>query len=207
MIDFPEMQALVPQAGPDVRLTALHRDHIHTHFRWNNDPELNRLDSEVPFQKESFGTFKRRFEQLCDSPEETHYAFEIHSIAEEELIGVASLYGISPSNAHGRISITIGNRSYWGSGYGRGAMSLLLSLCFDKVGLHRVSAETFEFNDAWTRLVRGSGFKHEGTAREYLFRDEQFWDKDHYALLKRDYEPLEPVPVQPPEKEEIAEVM
>jgi RimJ/RimL family protein N-acetyltransferase len=206
MTDVPSMQRLVPRSGPDVRLTALQRDHIHTHFRWNNDPELNRLDSEVPFEKESFGAFKQRFERLCDHPTETHYAFEIHSILDNMLIGVAALYRVSPAHQHGCISLTIGDRAYWGRGYGRRAMNLLLSLCFDDIGLHRVAAETFEFNDAWTRLVKGAGFSYEGTAADYLYRDGQFWDKEHYALLEDDYTPLEQMPVEPPKtmREEVA---
>jgi RimJ/RimL family protein N-acetyltransferase len=206
MTDVPSMQRLVPRSGPDVRLTALQRDHIHTHFRWNNDPELNRLDSEVPFEKESFGAFKQRFERLCDHPTETHYAFEIHSILDNMLIGVAALYRVSPAHQHGCISLTIGDRAYWGRGYGRRAMNLLLSLCFADIGLHRVAAETFEFNDAWTRLVKGAGFSYEGTAADYLYRDGQFWDKEHYALLEDDYTPLEQMPVEPPKtmREEVA---
>jgi len=199
--DMPSLQRLVPRSGPNVRLTALQRDHIHTHFQWNNDPELNRLDSEVPFEKESFGDFKQRFERLCDYPQDTHYAFEIHSIDEEALIGVAALYRVSRSNRHGCISLTIGDQAYWGRGYGRRAMKLLLELCFREMDLHRVSAETFEFNDAWMRLVKGCGFAYEGTAEDYLYRDGQFWDKEHYALLESDYTPLEQMPVHPPEKE------
>lgn len=202
MNDVPSLQRLVPRSGPDVRLTALQRDHIHTHFQWNNDPELNRLDSEVPFEKESFGDFKQRFERLCDYPHDTHYAFEIHSRDENALIGVAALYRVSRPNRHGCISLTIGDRAYWGRGYGRRAMNLLLELCFEEMNLHRVSAETFEFNEAWTRLVQGSGFSYEGTAAEYLYRDGQFWDKEHYALLESDYAPLEQMPVHPPSHED-----
>jgi len=204
--DVPSLQRLVPRSGPDVRLTALQRDHIHTHFQWNNDPELNRLDSEVPFEKESFGDFKQRFERLCDYSHDTHYAFEIHSRDENALIGVAALYRVSRPNRHGCISLTIGDRVYWGRGYGRRAMNLLLELCFEEMNLHRVSAETFEFNEAWTRLVQGSGFSYEGTAAEYLYRDGQFWDKEHYALLESDYAPLEQMPVHPPKHEDAAEV-
>jgi RimJ/RimL family protein N-acetyltransferase len=85
-------------------------------------------------------------------------------------------------------------------------MNLLLSLCFADIGLHRVAAETFEFNDAWTRLVKGAGFSYEGTAADYLYRDGQFWDKEHYALLEDDYTPLEQMPVEPPKtmREEVA---
>ncbi|PSQ91493.1 MAG: N-acetyltransferase [Bacteroidetes bacterium QH_2_63_10] len=170
-----------------VELTPLHMENIHTHFRWNNDPELNRLDSEIPYEEESFGTFKSRFEQMCDNPSPSHRNFEIHAHGDETLIGVAYATRISPHNRHAQVGITIGDRDYWGRGYGRESFELLLSYCFEKLGLHRVSAETFEYHTAWRDLVEGMGFQKEGTIREYLRRDGKYWDKEIYGLLERDY--------------------
>jgi RimJ/RimL family protein N-acetyltransferase len=50
-----------------------------------------------------------------------------------------------------------------------------------------VSTETFEYNTTWRELVEGLGFQKEGTARDYLYRDDQFWDKEMYALLEHEY--------------------
>ena len=162
-------------------------DNIHTHFHWNNDPELNRLDSEIPYEEESFGTFKERFEQLCNHPSEAHRDFEIHDAEAEELIGVAYVAHISPHHDHAMVGVTIGERDYWGHGYGKESLRLLLRYGFRKLDLHRVSAETFEYNTAWRDLIEGMGFTHEGTCREYLYRDGKFWDKELYALLEPEY--------------------
>lgn len=167
--------------------TPLQFDNIYTHFRWNNDPELNRLDSEVPYEEESFGQFKRRFEQICAHDSPSHQDFEIH-VKDGALIGVAYVTSISPANRHGLVGVTIGERDRWGEGYGRESLELLLCYCFETLGLHRVSAETFEYNQAWKRLVQDAGFEKEGTAREYLRRDGTFWDKEIYGLLEREYQ-------------------
>lgn len=170
-----------------VEFTSLRMDNIHTHFRWNNDAELNRLDSEIPYEEEAFGDFKDRFEQMCSNPPPTHQDFEIHALDQEELIGVAYVARISEHNHHGQVGVTIGDREYWGRGYGRQSLGLLLTYCFEHLGLHRVSAETFEYNTAWRDLVMGMGFEKEGTARDYLYRDGRYWDKETYALLEREY--------------------
>jgi RimJ/RimL family protein N-acetyltransferase len=162
-------------------------DNIHTHFRWNNDPELNRLDSELPYEEESFGDFKGRFEQLCNEPSPRHRHFEIHDTEEGALIGVAYVAQISAHHHHGLVGITIGERDYWGQGYGHESLRLLLGYCFRELGLHRVSAESFEYNTAWRDLLEHVGFTKEGTAREYLYRDDRYWDKERYALLEREY--------------------
>lgn len=172
--------------GERVRFTALQFDNIYKHFRWNNDPELNRLDSEIPYEKESFGAFKQRFEQMCFNPSPVNRDFEIHA-EDGVLIGVAYVADISEHNRHGLVGVTIGDRSYWGRGYGRESLELLLTYCFDVMELHRVSAETFEYNEAWKNLVEEAGFSREGAAREYLYRDGEYWDKENYALLEPEY--------------------
>lgn len=176
-----------------VKFTPLQMDNIHRHFRWNNDPELNRLDSEFPYEEESFGAFKSRFEQMCDNPSPSHRNFEIHALDDDEtLIGVAYATRISAHNLHAQLGITIGDRDYWGRGYGRSSFRLLLSFCFEHLGLHRVCAETFEYHTAWRDLVEGMGFKKEGTVREYLRRDGTYWDKEIYGLLEQEYRARRP---------------
>lgn len=183
----PLTHEVTPMQRGRVRFSPLQMENIHTHFRWNNDPELNRLDSEVPYREEAFGDFKIRFEKLCHSKSPTHRYFEVHSVEDETLIGVAYAARISEHNHHALVGITIGNRDYWGRGYGKASLDLLLSYCFDELELHRVSAEAFEYNTAWRDLVEGMGFTREGVAREYLYRDGQYWDKEHYALLEHEY--------------------
>jgi len=172
-----------------VRLTPLTIDHIDRHFEWNNDPELNRMDSEVPYEKESFGTFKRRFEAMLQ-PSITNVDLEIHAV-DGPLIGVVHIASISQQHEHALVGLTIGDRDYWGKGFGRAALRLVLQYCFEELGLHRVGAETFEYNTAWQRLVEGMGFTHEGTERDYLKRQGSHWDKHVYGLLRPTYEQQE----------------
>lgn len=181
------MHQVTPLEEGRVRFTPLQMENIHTHFRWNNDPELNRLDSEIPYEEESFGAFKERFEQLCQAPTPAHRDFEIHDVVEDELIGVAYVVHISEYHHHALIGITIGERAYWGHGYGEEALRLLLRYCFQELDLHRVSTENFEYNGTWRDLLERMGFEKEGTAREYLCRDGEYWDKELYALLEQEY--------------------
>ena len=185
----PKPRDVTPMELGRVRFTPLQMENIYTHFRWNNDPELNRLDSEIPYEEETFGEFKKRFEQMCYNPSPKHYDFEIHT-EDGDLIGVAYVARISEHNEHGLLGITIGDRDYWGKGYGRESMRLILEFCFQTLALHRISAETFEYNTAWRDLVEGMGFVKEGTAREYLYREGRYWDKMNYSLLEHEYEEL-----------------
>lgn len=168
------------------RLKPLDVDNIYQHFEWNNDPELNRLDSELPYEEESFGDFKRRFEQMVYHPQQHSQHFELHT-EDDTLIGIAYIAGLNEHNRHATIGLTIGAREYWGEGYGRDALHALLAHCFEKMDLHRVQTEIFQYNDAWKQLVESLGFELEGTLRDYLYRDGQYWDKSIYAMLEDEY--------------------
>ena len=170
----------------EVELAPLHLENIYTHFHWNNDPELNRLDSEVPFVEEMFGVFKHRFEGMLEEPSPDSRDFEVHT-HDGKLIGVAYISDISWHSRHCTVGVTIGDKAYWGKGYGTAAMDKLLAYCFDEIGMHRVCTATFPFNEAWKRLIAHFGFRPEGVKREYLWRDDRFWDKQEYALLEDEY--------------------
>jgi RimJ/RimL family protein N-acetyltransferase len=171
--------------GQGVVLTPLHFNNIYKHFEWNNDAELNRLDNELPYEKEPFSEFKKRFEEMVYHPGSQNIDFEIY--ADGRLIGIAYVVNISHHNKHCAVGITIGNREYWGRGCGRESLELLLEYCYKELGMHRVSAETFEYNEAWRKLVRDAGFKRDGVERDYLFRDGEYWDKEVYSMLANEY--------------------
>lgn len=175
--------------GQRLLFTPLQYANIYQHFEWNNDPELNRLDSEMPYVEESFGAFKKRFEELIHKPSPNCQDFEIH-LADGTLIGVAYIADISESNRHCTASFTIGDRSYWGKGYGREAMEVLLTYCFDELGMHMVMTETFEYNQAWKSLVEWAGFDRFGAIEDYLFRDDKYWSKEMFGMKEDRFEEM-----------------
>lgn len=185
-LDPPRQETDRAMVEPAATLTPLHRENLYKHFEWNNDPELNRLDSEIPYVKETLGEFKRRFEEMIYTPSPDTRDFEIHT-GDGTVIGVAYIVNISEHHRHCTIGITIGDRAYWGKGYGRAALRLVLDHCFNELDMHRVHAYTFEYNDAWRRLVEWAGFQKEGAERDYLFRDGEYWDKESYAILEHEY--------------------
>ncbi len=56
-------------------------------------------------------------------------------------------------------------------GYGTEAAELLVGYGFDQLGLHRIAARVFEFNDASRRLLGSVGFTEEGVHRDAEFID------------------------------------
>jgi [ribosomal protein S5]-alanine N-acetyltransferase len=72
-------------------------------------------------------------------------------------------------------------------GYGSDAIETLLAHGFDQLGLHRVSAQVFEFNEASKRLLESVGFVEEGVHREAEFVDGEWQDAHWYGLLEDEW--------------------
>ena len=74
--------------------------------------------------------------------------------------------------------------AYGGQGYATEAVAALLRLCFDDLGLRRVTADCFAANVASWRLMERLGMRREvSTVRESLHRSGEWMDGYGYALL------------------------
>ncbi|WP_042403852.1 GNAT family N-acetyltransferase [Geomicrobium sp. JCM 19037] len=104
-----------------------------------------------------------------------------------EAIGVTSLIGIDMKNRNAECIIDIGDKDYWGKGYGREAFGLLLAYSFLEMNLHRLHLQVFEFNTAALQLYEKLGFTREGIKREAVYRNGEYFDIVQMSLLKRDY--------------------
>lgn len=167
-------------------LTPFQTCNIRTHYRWNNDKELNQLDSEGTFAPETFGAFARRFEAMALHPSPTAHDYEVH-LRSGKLIGVAHIAGLDASHHRASLGVTLGDRSAWGKGYGREVVELLIRHAFEILGVHRLTAVAYGPNPRWEALLTAMGFQQEGRLRDYLYREGTYWDKTHYALLATEY--------------------
>ncbi|MFZ5816598.1 MAG: GNAT family N-acetyltransferase [Bacillota bacterium] len=94
----------------------------------------------------------------------------------ERFIGVVRLWRISERNRSAMLTIFIGDRSYWGRGYGSDALRLALREAFGPMDLHRVELHVFEFNHRAIRSYEKVGFVREGVRRQALLRGSRWYD-------------------------------
>ncbi|MFG2826282.1 GNAT family N-acetyltransferase [Streptomyces sp. NPDC048434] len=98
-------------------------------------------------------------------------------------LGELALSGIDPPNAHGSFRIAL-TPDATGRGIGSEAIRLLLDYAFDRVGLHRVQLEVFDYNPRARRTYEKCGFEVEGRMREALFWDGAWHDVFVMAALR-----------------------
>ncbi|MDX8046671.1 GNAT family protein [Gracilibacillus sp. S3-1-1] len=107
---------------------------------------------------------------------------------EENLsIGITSLIHIDGKNRNAECIIDIGEKQYWGNGYGKEALSLLLDFAFNELNLHRISLNVFSFNKRAIHVYQSLGFIQEGTSRQALFRNGQWHDIIQMGILQAEW--------------------
>jgi RimJ/RimL family protein N-acetyltransferase len=72
-------------------------------------------------------------------------------------------------------------------GYGTKATERVVRYAFDQLGLHRIAARVFEFNDPSQRLLESVGFVQEGVRRDAKFIDGEYQDAYWYGLLEDEW--------------------
>ena len=87
----------------------------------------------------------------------------------------------------------VGSLMYWvapehqGNGYVTAGTRLLLDFVFREQGLHKVSANVLESNDASRHVLEKLGFREEGRQREECVVDGHREDFFRYGLLAREW--------------------
>ena len=102
-------------------------------------------------------------------------------------IGVTSLINIDTKNRNAECIIDIGEKEYWGKGYGTEALKMLLEYAFLELNLHRVSLRVFSFNESAIHIYNKIGFRKEGIMRESIYRNGKWHDIIIMGVLKREY--------------------
>lgn len=105
-----------------------------------------------------------------------------------ETIGHISLGGISRKNKSARVSrVLIGNAANKGKGYCKQMITEVLKVGFDEMQLHRISLGVYDYNTAALKCYQAAGFSIEGTMREVLLHDGQWWSLIEMGILENEW--------------------
>jgi RimJ/RimL family protein N-acetyltransferase len=81
----------------------------------------------------------------------------------------------------------IGEKEYWGKGYGTEAKMLLLHYAFDTLNLRKICSSVISFNERSHKYSLKCGYKEEGRRKAQLFRDGKYWDEIQLAVFRKDW--------------------
>lgn len=174
--------------GDLVRLTAEEPDVIADLLvKWRRDSEYARLLDNDPARMFSIKKTKEWLEKDLKE-DETSQFFMMRTLAEDKLIGFIGLSGIQWHHRNAYVGVGIGEREYWGRGFGTDAMRIVLRYAFTALSLNRVTLSVFEYNPRGVRSYEKAGFKIEGRARGYLHREGRRWDLINMGILREEWQ-------------------
>jgi RimJ/RimL family protein N-acetyltransferase len=183
--------------GDLVRLTSEEPELRAKHeARWQRDTEFHRLADGDPAELNSEKKIKAWAEKNIESgfnPE--RYPFSIRTLADDKLIGFLGLW-LNLIHGEAWVGIGVGEREYWGKGYGTDAMKLGVQFAFMELGMQRVSLGLHEYNVRALKSYEKAGFKLEGRTRQDMLREGERTDtlwmgvlRDEWLQLQRGAKP------------------
>ncbi|WP_394741056.1 GNAT family N-acetyltransferase [Natronococcus roseus] len=145
-----------------------------------NDPAIWRpIGNSMPLNAEQEREF---FEEAVCSDDAIHLLIAVDSTP----VGTIGLDAIDWRAGSGEIGYWIAP-DHHRRGYGTEAAELVLEHGFDQLGLHRLSARAFAFNDGSKRLLESVGFTEEGVHRDAAFVDGEYCDVHWYGLVEEEW--------------------
>jgi RimJ/RimL family protein N-acetyltransferase len=135
-------------------------------YVWRCDEELARFDAAPPLRT-TFVNFHASLTAQQRYPDAGRRSFAIEDEGGRH-IGNVMYYNLREED-EAELGITIGDRSYWGQGYGSDAVQALVRLLFRSKGLRRVFLHTLDWNTRAQRCFGRAGFVPQGT----VWRDGQ----------------------------------
>ena len=171
--------------GDKVYLRGLNKKDFHgPYFDWLNDPKVTRyLQSGLfPNSKEKM---RDNYKQYVSGNGQLFLA--IIDKKNKKHIGNIKLGPINWVHRFSEFGILIGEKKYWGKGFGYEATRLLLDHAFDKLNIHRIRLGVVDENKSAIRSYLKLGFKIEGKAREQFFIDGKYRDVIYMGVLEDEY--------------------
>ncbi len=172
-------------AGMKVRLRAIERDDLPRFWAFNNDLETEVAGGGDPPMPQSLARLQAEFDADAARGGRNGAGFAIE--ADGHLIGQCALFNHNETDRTWELGITIGDKAFWGQGYGRDAVSVLLRYGFVYRNARKVWLRVWGNNERAIRAYRACGFVEEGRLREHVWSEGRYVDLVYMGVLQRDW--------------------
>lgn len=155
-----------------------------------------RMDEEVMYwgngaRGDILPTREALAERLRQQKPDSHRSFAIEVEEHPKQWRMIGTIGYSSLDLFERVAtlgMLIGERAYWGGGYGTEALEQFLYFLFRRMNLRRVELETHEANKRAIRCYEKCGFVIEGVRRKRYYTINGYRDQVLMGLLREEWE-------------------
>jgi RimJ/RimL family protein N-acetyltransferase len=164
-------------------LRALTKDDYPRLVEFSNDLEVELAGGGDPPRPSTLESLSAIYDQLAKDKENVRFAIEVGGV----FIGDMGLFHVNRVTGTAELGIGIGDKDYWGKGYGRDAIRLLVDYGFRLLNLRRIWLEVHGGNERGLRCYRAVGFVEEGRQREHNWVGGQYQDNVLMGLMRSDW--------------------
>lgn len=152
---------------------------------YSNDVEVELLSGgtpPIPYPAEFWRSLIERRAKAEGRPE-ADFVIE----ADGRTIGYCGLFHFEHTARRAELGITIGDRAYWGRGYGREVVGLLLDYGFRIRNLHKICLTVNGDNGRAQRCYSACGFAEEGRLRDHAWNNGRYIDIICMGVLREQW--------------------
>ena len=169
----------------NVLLRALRPDDLPRLCEFNNDVEVELAGGGDPPKPQSLARLQAEYDASVSRGGRDDAAFAVE--ADGALIGHCALFGFEPTAQTCELGITIGDKRYWGRGYGREIIRLLLDYAFRLRNQQRVFLKVHSRNERALRAYCACGFIEEGRLRRHVWSNGAYDDLVMMGILRTEW--------------------
>ncbi len=115
------------------------------------------------------------------------YNFAVRLIGNNELLGNVGFHDVDLINKSGVLGMMLGNEKYYGKGYGRETLNLILDYGFSLLNFRNICLYVFEYNELAYNLYKKVGFKEVGRIRKRQEIMGKFYDSIIMDMLNEEF--------------------
>ncbi len=172
--------------GKLIKLRAYKESDIERAVEFINDEEVKKfLDSNIPFPITKWE--EEEWVKSRKSNSEYTYDFAIEDLETGKYIGGCSINECNLKSRNCTIGIMIGDKEYWGKGYGSDSLKVLIKFIFEEVNMNKIKLNVFSFNSRAIACYKKVGFVEEGILKKELYRNGKYHDIILMSLFKEDW--------------------
>ncbi|MBK6561426.1 GNAT family protein [Candidatus Amarobacter glycogenicus] len=169
-----------PLQGELIRLRAREETDVDHFYRWINDWQVTKFLGARYVQSRKFES-----EWLASGdPGPQEARFVVETLDDQKPIGWVGLHPGFPENRTAGLGIAIGEHEFLDGGYGTDTMRTVCRFGLEMMNLHRIELSVFDWNTRAIRVYEKVGFKHEGVARDAMWKANRWHQLAHMGLLR-----------------------
>jgi len=171
--------------GQKTLLRAITKDDLACLWQFNNDVDVELAGGGDPPMPQSLARLQAEYESGVAKGGRDGASFAIE--ADEKCIGQCALFNFNETTQTCELGITIGDKTYWGRGYGRDAIQCLLDYAFRLRNIRRVHLSVNGNNPRAIQAYKSCGFVVEGRLRAHVWNNGDYIDLVIMGLLRQEW--------------------